>query len=45
MEGRPNVLGSEEVLFSHSIILYITGEQHESAKYECISLAESNPHC
>lgn len=45
MEGRPNVFGSEEVLFSHSIILYITGELHESTKYECISPAESNPHC
>lgn len=45
MEGRPNVFGSEEVLFSHSIILYITGELHESTKSECISPAESNPRC
>lgn len=42
MQGRSNILGSEEVLFSHYIILYITGELYESMKYECICLAEDN---
>lgn len=42
MKGKSNSLGTEKLLFSHCIILYVTGKLCKSMKYESICFAEDN---